>query len=38
MENIDYDATSYSVENLKETFNPPRNSGSNILYIPTLMK
>jgi hypothetical protein len=38
MENLDHDATSHSVEDLKETFNPPRNNGSDILSIPTLMK
>jgi hypothetical protein len=38
MENLDHDATSHSVEDLKETFNPHRNSGSDILSIPTLMK
>jgi len=38
MENLDYGATSHSVEDLDETFNPPKNSGSDILSIPTLME
>ena len=36
MENLDYDATSHSVKDLNETFDPPRNSESDILSIPTL--
>jgi hypothetical protein len=38
MENLDYDITSHSVEDLEETFNPLRNNGSDILSIPTLME
>ncbi|KAG6778425.1 hypothetical protein POTOM_018289 [Populus tomentosa] len=38
MENLDYGETSHSVEDLDETFNPPRNSGSDILSIPTLIE
>jgi len=38
MENLDYGAASHSVEDLDETFNPPRNSESDILSIPTLME
>jgi len=38
MENLDYDATSYLVEDLKETFNPLRNNRNDILSIPTLME
>jgi len=38
MENLDYSATSHSAENLDETFNHPRNSGSDILSFPTLME
>jgi hypothetical protein len=38
MENLDYVATSHSAEDLDETFNPPRNSGSDILSISTLME
>jgi hypothetical protein len=38
MENLDYGAISHSIEDLDETFNPPRNSGSDILSIPTLME
>jgi len=38
MENLDYGATNLSVEDLDETFNPPRNSGSDILSIPFLME
>jgi hypothetical protein len=38
MENLDYGATSHSVEDLDETFNPPRNSGSDILSISILME
>ena len=34
---LDYGETSHSVD-LDETFNPPRNSGSDILSIPTLME
>jgi hypothetical protein len=36
MKNLDYDATSYSGKDLEETLNPPGNSGSDILSIPTL--
>jgi hypothetical protein len=38
MENLDYGATNHSVEGLDETFNPSKNSGSDILSIPTLME
>jgi hypothetical protein len=38
MENLDYGAISHSVEDLDETFNPPRNSGSDILSISILME
>jgi len=38
MENLDYGETSHLVEDLDETFNPPRNSGSDILSIPSLME
>ena len=38
MENLDYGAISHSVEDLDETFDPPRNSRSDILSIPTLME
>jgi hypothetical protein len=38
MKNPDYKATSHSVEDLEETLNPPRNSGSAILSILTLME
>jgi hypothetical protein len=37
-ENIDYGTTSHSIENLEETLNPHRNSGSDIFSIPTLME
>ena len=36
MENLDYNATSHSVEDLEETFNPSKNSRSDILSIHTL--
>jgi hypothetical protein len=38
MENLDYDATRHSIKDVDETFNPPKNSGSDILSIPTLME
>ena len=38
MKNLDYDITSHSVEDLEETLNPLWNSGSDILFISTLMK
>jgi hypothetical protein len=38
MENLDYGAISHSIEDLDETFNPSRNSGSDILSIPTLIE
>ena len=38
MENLDYGTTSHSVEDLEKTLNPPRNSESDILSIPTLME
>ena len=38
IENLDYGATSHSVEDLDETFNPSRNSESDILSISTLIE
>jgi hypothetical protein len=38
MENLDYGTTSHSIEDLEYTLNPPRNSGSDILSIITLME
>ena len=38
MENLDYGVTGHSTKDLDETFNPPRNSESDILSIPTLME
>ena len=38
MENLDYGTTSHLIEDLNETSNPPSNSGSDILSIPTLME
>jgi hypothetical protein len=38
MKNLYYGATSHSTENLDETFNHPRNSGSDILSFPTLIE
>jgi len=38
MENLDYGETSHSVEDLNENFNPPRNTRSDILSIPSLME
>ena len=38
MENLDYGKTRHLVEDLDETFNSPRNSGRDILSIPTLME
>jgi hypothetical protein len=38
MKNLDYGETSHSVEDLDETFNPLRNTGSDILSIPSLME
>ena len=38
MENLDYGATSHWAEDLNEICNPPRNSESDILYIPTLIE
>jgi len=38
MENLDYGTTSHLAEDLEETFDPSRNSGSDILSIPTLME
>ena len=36
MKNLDYSAISHLAEDLDETFNSPKNSGSDILSIPTL--
>ena len=36
--NLDYGTTSHLVEDLEETFNPPINSRSDILFILTLME
>jgi hypothetical protein len=38
MENLDYDITNHSVEDLEETLNPLGNNGSDILSIPTLIE
>jgi hypothetical protein len=38
MENLDYGTTSHLIKDLEYTFNPHRNSGSDILSILTLMK
>ena len=38
MENLDYDTTRYLVEDLDDNFNPPRNRGSDILFISTLIE
>jgi hypothetical protein len=38
MKNLDYGATSHSVKDLDETFNPSRNNESDILSIPTLVE
>ena len=38
MKNLDYGTISHLVEDLNETSNPPSNSGSDILSIPTLME
>jgi hypothetical protein len=38
MQNLDYGATSHSVEDLYETFNPSRNSRSDILFSPILIE
>jgi hypothetical protein len=38
IKNLDYGATSHLVEDLEETFNPSRNSGSDLVSILTFMK
>jgi hypothetical protein len=38
MENLDYNTTSHSIEDLEETLNPLGNSGSDILFISTFME
>jgi len=38
IENLEYSITSQLVYDLEETLNPPRNSGSDILSIPTLIE
>jgi hypothetical protein len=38
IKNLDYGVTSHLVEDLEESFNPSRNSGSDLVSILTLMK
>ena len=38
MEDLDYGSPSHSVEELEETLNPPKNSGSDYMHNPTVME